>query len=370
LEELSLSKVGFGVIGLKGVGRTHINAIMNVNEAELVAVADIKEEIGREVSSRFNVEWHRDYEEMLKREDIDAVTICTPHYLHHPMAMKALEYGKNVLVEKPMAIRVSEADEMVMSARRRDLKLGVVFQYRFIPVYREVKRMIEGGELGDIYRVCMEICTFRSQPYYDRDPWRGKWATEGGGVLINQAIHHLDLLQWLVGKPSKLQAWVDTVLHNIEVEDMVNSMVLFENGAYGVIQASSIDLPSKMRLEISGDRGKLIIDGNDVRRMTLERTVREYITKGEIWTRPSFKWVEVEGDRRGPGHTAVIEDFAKAILEDREPMVPGEDGRVSLEIVNAMILSSFEGRAVKFPIDREAYDRLMDRLSSKSKGHR
>jgi len=362
-----MDKVKFGVVGLKGIGRTHIEGITSTEEAELLAVADINEEEGRTVSSKYGAKWYRDYERMLELEELDAVTICTPHFLHYPMAMKALNHGKHVLVEKPMAITVREADNMIDNARKKGLKLGVVFQHRTNPVNQEIKRLIETGEIGPIYRVCMEVCGFRTQLYYDRDKWRGKWITEGGGALINQTIHHIDLLQWFAGKPAKLQGQISTMYHDVEVEDIASATILFKNGAHGVLQVSIIDTIRTTRFEICGEKGKILSEDEETKLAILEKDLKEYISEDAVWgTRPEFQWREIEPrSKTKGGHGAIIKDFAQAILEDREPLINGEDGRTSLEIVNAIILSSFEEKAVSFPIDRDAYENLMETLAKK-----
>lgn len=164
-----MEKVKIGVVGVKGIGRVHIDSIVSSENAELLAVADINENVGKITASNYKVEWYRNYEEMLECEDLDAVTICTPHFLHYQMALKALTYNKHVLVEKPMAISVSEADEMIHKSRKKGLKLGVVFQERTKPINREIKRLIDSGEIGKIYRACMEACYFRTQAYYAKD---------------------------------------------------------------------------------------------------------------------------------------------------------------------------------------------------------
>lgn len=180
--------------------------------------------------------------------------------------------------------------------------------------------------------------------------------------MINQGVHHLDLLQWLVGKPVRLHGQVGTLLHNIEVEDIAEATILFENGAHGVVQLGTIDAPPTVRLEVLGDKGKITIEGNRIRRFTPEKPIKDYVSEGEAWGSPKVECEEIVVEGRGAGHKAIIEDFARAVSEDREPMVPGEEGRVSIEIVNAIILSSFLGKAVDFPIDRDEYDRLMERL--------
>ncbi|MEM1601637.1 MAG: Gfo/Idh/MocA family oxidoreductase [Candidatus Bathyarchaeia archaeon] len=358
-----MRKIKFGVIGLKGVGQTHINEIANIEGAELTAVADINEEVGKFVSSKYNVKWYKNYEDMLAMEDLDAISICTPHFLHFPMVMKALNYGKHVLVEKPMAITVKEADQMIEEARRRGLKLGVVYQRRTDPTYQKIKEMISQGEIGRIYRACMEVCTFRSQAYYDRDAWRGKWATEGGGVLINQTIHQIDILQWLVGKPVEVCGKIGTFYHNVEVEDIASAVIKFENEAHGVIQVTTIDPINFERFEICGEKGKIVSeDGrNEIKYAILDKSVKEYIFSETTSLKPTYQWnrIEIKRDSTMPGHRKIIEDFVRAIVDDRDPMIPGEEGKVSLEIVNAIILSSFEGRSVSIPIDREAYERLI-----------
>jgi len=364
-----MHKVRFGMIGVKGIGKTHINGILSTEEAELLAISDINEEEGRSAASTYGVKWYNDYEKMLELEELDAVTICTPHYLHYPMVMKTLDSVKHVLVEKPMAITMGEADKMIANARRRGLKLGVVFQYRTDPVNRQIKRLIETGELGRIYRVCMEACCFRTQSYYNRDAWRGRWATEGGGALINQTIHDLDLLGWFVGKPSRLQGQISTLYHDIEVEDIASAIILFDNGAHGVVQVGVVDAVETTRLEICGEKGKIVKEEGKTQHATLGRPLKEYVAEERVWdVGIHYDWRELKPETETiVGHTAVIKDFAQAILGDKEPMVNGENGRISLELMNAIILSSFEGKAVSFPLNRDAYDKLMKKLMRSSK---
>jgi len=362
-----MKKVKIGVVGVKGIGRIHIESIVSSENAELFAVADVNEEIGKATASKYGVEWYRNYEEMLELEDLDAVTICTPHFLHHQMALKAFEYDKHVLVEKPMAISVSQADKMIQKSKKKGLKLGVVFQERTKPINMEIKRLIDSGELGEIYRACIEACYFRTQAYYNRDAWRGKWATEGGGVLINQAIHDLDVLQWLLGMPIKIQGQIGTMYHDIEVEDLASATMLFKNGAQGIFQASVVDPIRTMRLEVCGEQGKIELNGG-ARRAVLKETLRRYIASGKIWDdSQEFQWLEIKSETKTiRRHRIIIEDFAQAIISDREPFVNGEEGRKALELVNAIILSSYEGKAVSLPINREAYDSLLERLKEKA----
>lgn len=358
-----MRKIKFGVIGLKGIGQTHISQITTSENCELAAVSDINEEIGKIIASKYNVKWYKNYENMLEEKDLDAVSVCTPHFLHFPMTMRAFEYDKHVLVEKPMALTVKEADQMIEEARRKGLKLGVVYQMRTNPVYRKMREMIDEDKIGKVYRICMEACVFRTQAYYKNDSWRGRWMTEGGGALINQTIHYIDVLQWLVGRPVKVYGDIGTLYHDIEVEDIASANLIFEGEARGVFQVSTVDPINTIRIEICGEKGKIISEdgNNEIRYAILDKSLKEYILDESIWPSLLYWWnkIEVEKSTFEHGHKRIIEDFAQAIIEDREPLVNGEEGRVSLEIVNAIILSSFQGKPIKLPVDREAYEKLL-----------
>ncbi|MEM2849346.1 MAG: Gfo/Idh/MocA family oxidoreductase, partial [Candidatus Bathyarchaeia archaeon] len=174
---LELEKIRFGVVGLKGIGMTHIEAIKMCESAELLAVCDIVEELAKNVGEKYGVKWFTDYRELNRLKDLDAVCVCTPHFLHHPMTLDALNAGKHVLVEKPMAITVREADEMIEKAKARGLKLGVAFTYRTNPALKNVKSMVEKGELGRLLRATLEVANYRTQLYYEDSQWRKNWKT-------------------------------------------------------------------------------------------------------------------------------------------------------------------------------------------------
>jgi UDP-N-acetyl-2-amino-2-deoxyglucuronate dehydrogenase len=360
-----MERVKFGVIGLKGIGMTHIEAIRRCENAELIAVCDIVEELAKNVGEKYGVRWFTDYREMVALKDLDAVCVCTPHFLHHPMTLNALDEGKHVLVEKPMAITVKEADEMIEKAKVKGLKLGVAFTYRTSPILKSAKDMIEKGELGKLLRATLEVASYRTQLYYEESPWRKSWKTSGAGVLINQTIHHLDVMYWFLGRPKKVSGFIDTKLHDIEVEDLASAVVIFENNCHATIQVSLVDSPQFERMVVSGTRGKVILDfGSQLKIGISEPDVETHIrTSKEPWSRPSASWKEVTM-QRGGGHGDIIRDFTEAIKYDREPLVPGKDGIWSLEIVNAIILSNFTGKVVDIPVDRETYEKLMDKLKS------
>jgi len=346
--------VKFGIIGT-GVGANFcaqgLSAITEAKIGELAAVSSQRQERASEFASKYGLKlWYTDYKEMLQKAPLDAVIISTPHYLHHPIAMEAMNAGKHVLVDKPMAISLREADEMIKEAERRHVRLGVVLQSRFDPGLRKVKVAVEEGKFGQLILGEAVVEWFRTQEYYDNSPWRGRWATEGGGALINQSIHTIDLLTWIMGPPKYLWAQIDTVAHKIEVEDLAVAAIRFENGALGVIQGSTSIYPGlATRLEVHGTKGTTIIEGEVLKRWSLqgeEEIIAEGAKEGlKSWARPELV--------SATNHASLIKDFAQAILEDREPYVDGVEGRRSLEIIMAIYRSDKTNRTIDFPVKEQ-----------------
>ena len=343
--------VGFGLIGT-GVGATFqaqaMSMIAGEGVARFLAVASFHEEKARSFASRWGIgSWYTDHHELLRREDIEAVTICTPHYLHAPMAIEAIEAGKHVLVDKPMAISLKEADEMVSAARRARAKLGVILQGRFDPTAQRLRKAVDDGRLGKLILGEAIVEWFRAKDYYANSPWRGRWATEGGGALINQAIHTIDLLQWYMGPVDYLWAQTDTAIHEIEVEDTAVAIIRFKNKALGVIQSTTSLYPGlPTRLEVHGSRGTVIIEGEALKRWSVigeEEVVVEAPKKGlETWARPEMA--------PAVNHASVIRDFAMSIVEDREPYINGLEGRKPLEIILAIYHSSRTLKPISLPL--------------------
>jgi len=341
----------FGIIGT-GTGANFsgqgLSSISGTGIAEITAVSSQRKERASEFASKYGLKlWYTDYKEMLQKAPVDAVIISTPHYLHHPIAMEVMKAGKHVLVDKPMAISLREADEMIKEAERRRVKLGVVLQSRFDPALRKVKAAVEEGKFGQLILGEAVVEWFRTQEYYDNSPWRGRWSTEGGGALINQSIHTIDLLTWIMGPPKYLWAQIDTVAHKIEVEDLAIAAIRFENGALGVIQGSTAIYPGlATRLEIHGTTGTAMIEGEVLKRWSLqgeEEIIAEGAKEGlKSWARPELV--------PATNHASLIKDFAQAILEDREPHVDGVEGRRSLEIIVAVYKSGKTNRLIDFPV--------------------
>jgi len=343
--------VNFGLIGT-GVGATFcaqgLSMIADTGKAKLVAVTSRREERAKEFASKWKLDfWYTDYREMLEKAPIDAVIISTPHHLHYPMAIDSMKAGKHTLVDKPMAISIKETDGMINEAKKRDVKLGVILPSRFDPTYRKLKNAVEEGKFGKLILGEAVVEWSRTQEYYDNSPWRGRWATEGGGALINQAIHTIDVLIWIMGSPKYLWAQIDTVAHKIEVEDIAVAAVRFENGALGVIQGSTAIYPGlPTRLEIHGTKGTAIVEGEMLKRWSVvgeEEIVEKKVKKGlGSWASPELA--------PATNHAALIKDFAEAVLEDREPFVNGAEGKRSIEVIMAIYKSGRSGEVVKFPL--------------------
>ncbi|RJS92987.1 gfo/Idh/MocA family oxidoreductase [Candidatus Bathyarchaeota archaeon] len=344
--------VRFGIIGT-GVGANFcaegLSMITDAKVAKLVAVTSRREERAKEFASKWNLDlWYTNYEEMLEKAPIDAVIINTPHYLHYPMALDAVRAGKHTLVDKPMTINLREADDLIKEAKKKDVKLGVILQSRFDPTIRKVKDAADEGKFGRLILGEASVKWFRTQEYYEKSPWRGRWATEGGGALINQAIHTIDLLLWIMGRPKYLWAQIDTVAHNIEVEDLAVAAIRFENDALGIIQGSTAAYPGlPTRLEIHGTKGTATIEGEILKRWSVlgeEEVVVEKTKEGlKSWARPELV--------PATNHAALIRDFAEAILNDREPFVDGAEGRRSLEVIMAIYESGRSRSVIDFPIE-------------------
>lgn len=361
--------IGFGVVGLRGIGRTHISGILEARNAKLVAVCDKIEELARREGERNNVRWFVDYHDMLDLPDLDVVCICTPPHIHREIALEAFKHGKHILCEKPIALTVEEADEMIREARRRGLKLGVAFQYRSSPISIRAKQMVDQGVIGRVYRAILEFAWYRSQMYYEASKWRKLWREAGGGVLMNQAIHLIDILCWLLGRPRRVYGYIDTVLHKAEVEDLASGIVVFEGNIQAVIQASLIDNPTATRITIAGSRGRINLDyeNGEVEIGYSEVDAREHIPSStEEWGRPGSRFEKIRFEKWRGSHRTLIEDMAEAVEKDRDPMITGEEALKSLEIVNGIILSSFKGKPVDIPIDRGEYRELVSKLPYKA----
>jgi predicted dehydrogenase len=371
-----MDSVRYGVIGIKGVGGKHVSMAQEHENVELTALVDLDEAAVKTQSQELGVRAFTDYRELLNAGIVDAVSIATPHHLHAIIGLECLNAGVHVFTEKPLANRVSEADAMIETAKARDLKICVGHQYRTYHTPQTMKHLIDTGAIGNIMRVLWTWIEFRPESYYDRDIWRQTWRHAGGGVLMNQTSHDLDLICWLIGEPVQVSAIIGNQFHQIEVEDVVCANVLFENGAFGSIQLT-INQPIGYSIrQVAGDKGMIAIPdvqslAGDAEDHFLLGTYANSLTElvdgtASIAGQPEVSWQPVELRDALGAHDALMDSFIDAILNGGEALVNGVSARPAVELINAIVLSAMRKKTVDLPVDREEYDELFEGLSSGS----
>ncbi len=352
-----MDTVRFGIVGVGGMGNGHARNMPQIPEAELTAVCDIAPQALAFATETYDVPGFEEHTELLDSGLVDAILIATPHYFHPPIAVDAMERGIHVISEKPMAVTVSGAEAMIQTAERTGVTFAVMFQQRTLPVHQAAKQLVDEGRLGELYRTLLVDSHFRSQAYYDSAGWRATWKGEGGGVLLNQAPHGMDLFTWLAGMPSRVVAQVHTRQHAIEVEDEATALLDYDNGAIGYFLESVNEFPTGMRIELCGERGKLLLEEGRLRFWEVKPGVRTTSDTTEaMWGRPDAEEVDVPLEERETGHAAIVRNVARAILHGEALIAPGPDAIYSLELANAILLSGDQGTPVSLPVDRDAYD--------------
>lgn len=357
-----MTKVRLGIIGVGNMGSGHAANILagKCPEIELTAVAD-RREARRQWAKDTLPEGTAIFEEgsdLIQSGLCDAVHICTPHYQHPTLAMEAFAAGLHVMCEKPAGVYTKAVREMNEAAEKSDKVFAMMFNQRTNCVYRKMHEMVHSGQLGELKRVNWIITDwYRTQIYYDSGDWRATWEGEGGGVLLNQCPHQLDLLQWICGLPKTVQAFCqEGKWHDIEVEDDVTAYLQFANGATGVFVTTTGDAPGTNRFEVTGTLGKLVCENDKLTFWKLAQDEREFCrTATEGFAQPQCQQVEVETDGENLQHVGVLNAFAGKILHGTPLVAEGTEGLGGLTLSNAMHLSSWLGRAVDIPFDEELF---------------
>ncbi len=337
--------VRFGLIGCGRVAPRHAQSLIQLPETQIVSVADIREDRARRFSAEYGAQAYTDYHDMLARPDIDAVTVCVPSGLHAQVAIDVLQAGKHVLVEKPIALNLADADRMIATARKAGLRLGVVLQNRYNSPVQQVRTLIDQGRLGKLYLGSVCVRWYRPQSYYE-DGWHGTLSMDGG-ALMNQSIHHLDALQWFMGPVASVYAYTATLAHTMESEDVGVAVVRFRSGALATIEGSTLTWPQNLEgsVAVFGEHGSVKVGGTALSRITLWKVDGELEREAEILTGQRVDPPTVYGY----SHREVIHDFARALLDGREPSTPGPEARKSLALVLAIYESARTGREVQLP---------------------
>ena len=367
-----MSKIRLGVIGVGNMGRSHCKHIKTGRcpEIELVAIADRNEKRIQAMKDDGyeDVTYFEDAEEMMDSGLIDSVLVAIPHYQHAEYAIMAMKKGLHVMVEKPAGVYTKQAREMNDVAKESDVIFGMMFNQRTNHIYRKAKELVSSGQLGGLRRVNWIITNwYRPQRYYDSGDWRATWSGEGGGVLLNQCPHQLDLLQWICGLPVSVHAFLKFgQWHDIEVEDDVTAYMEFENGATGCFVTTTGDAYGTNRLEIQLEKGKIVIEKDEIRAWEYEMSEPEFSrTTDNPFGKIEKKELEIETDGMNEQHSGVMNAFAAAILRGEPLVAKGEEGINGLMLSNAMHLSAWTESKVTLPIDEDLYyDELMKRVKT------
>lgn len=370
--------VRMGVIGIGGMGSNHCRqmAEQKIPGLRLTAVADVREVRREWAKENLPAEVHiyETADALMDSGDVDAVLIATPHYFHPEIAAAGFRRGLHVISEKPAGVYTKQVREMNGEAEKSDVVFALMFNQRTNPLYRKLREMVQSGEYGALKRVNWIITDwYRTQAYYDSGDWRATWDGEGGGVLLNQCPHQLDLLQWICGMPVKVQAFChEGKWHHIEVEDDVTAYLEYPNGATGVFITSTGDAPGTNRLEVDLERAKLVCEDGKLMMYEMKVSEREFcFTSSEGFAKPEGEWTEVDAPGENTQHNGVLAAFADAILNGGELVAKGQEGINGLTLSNAMHLSSWLGHPVELPFDEELFlEELTKRrkLSKKKEG--
>ena len=368
-----METIRYGVIGLGNMGLRHVEWLSKqIKGAALTAICDVKEERLADARERCGgiAREYTDYHALLNCGEIDVVLIATPHYLHPVIAKEAFALGLNVLTEKPAGVYTKAVREMNEAAEKSGKLFGIMYNQRVNPVYQKAREMVQNGELGELKR-CVWIITnwYRSQMYYNSGGWRATWAGEGGGVLLNQCPHNLDLWQWIFGLPKRVRASCYTgKYHDIEVEDDVTIYAEYENGATASFITSTGECPGTNRLEISGDRGKIVIEDNILTFWKLDCAERKFCFEStEAFATPKTEKIVIDTSGENLEHRGILQNFTDALLFGTPLLAPGEEGIRGLEISNAAFLSSWTDDWVQIPVDEDKFYSLLKQRIASSK---
>lgn len=368
-----MEAIRVGVIGIGNMGQQHARALSRgeISGACLAAVCDMNSDrldIGKSIWGD-GVKHFESYEAFFNYEEIDAVIIATPHFDHPKLAIQAFNRGLHVLIEKPAGVYTKQVREMNEAAKKSGQVFSIMYNQRTNPLYRKLRELIQSGELGEIKRTNWIITNwYRSQSYYDSGDWRATWAGEGGGVLLNQDPHQLDLWQWTTGlMPIRIRAFCGFgKFHDIEVEDDVTAYVEYENGATGVFVTSTGDAPGTNRFEISADRGKVVIEEDRLTFWRLLQSEREFNReyKGGFGEPECWK-VDIPIKGESTDHNGIIQNWIDSIQTGTELIAPGVEGIKGLELSNAMYLSAWTDDWVNLPIDEELFhSKLQEKIKN------
>lgn len=364
-----MNELRLGIIGLGNMGRMHAKCILagEVPRCRLTAVCDEDPERLKEFA---DVPRFSKFEKLISSGQIDALLIATTHFSHTDIGIAALQAGLHVLVEKPISVHKADCLRLLEAHQSKKQVFAAMFNQRTDTFYQKVREMVHGGVLGEIVRVTWTITDwFRSEAYYASGGWRATWAGEGGGVLLNQCPHNLDIFQWIFGMPDEVRGFCQLGRHHdIEVEDDVTAFFSYKSGMTAVFIASTGEAPGANRLEISGEKGRLVYEAgrlsfirNEIPTAEFSRTTKESFSRPPVWN------IEIPLHQRGEQHVGILKNFTRAVLDGEELIAPAAEGIYSVELGNAILLSSLEGKTVEMPMSASEYAAQLKKLIASSR---
>jgi len=365
-----MNRVRLGIIGMGNIGQHHAGYLTagKVSRCELVAVSDA---VPDKLERYQPLPIFSDGEELIRSGLVDAVVIATPHFQHTTLGIAALKQGLHVMVEKPISAHKADAARLItVHGQNPKLVFAGMFQLRAEPRYLKLQKLIQSGELGDVVRMSWIITDwYRTEAYFASGGWRATWKGEGGGVLLNQCLHNLDVLAWLLGMPARVRGFCQLGrYHNIEVEDNVTAYLEYSSGATGVFVTSSGEAPGTNRFEIAGTRGKVVLESNrltftrnETDMIEFSRTAKVGFAKPEVWN------VEIPFENAPAPHATLMQNFVDAILDGTPLIAPGAEGIHSVELANVMLYSSLLGQAVEMPMNGAAFEDKLRQLIAESR---
>jgi len=336
-------KMRFGIVGCGVISTLHGNSIAANPRAEIVAACDIIKDKADSFAQKYNVgSVYEDFEQMLKRDDIDVINVCVPSGLHADIAIAAAQAGKHILCEKPIDIVKPKMEQMIAEARNRNVKLGAIYQRRTFPAAIAAREMIQSGKLGKMVLGDAYLKYNRTPEYYKSAGWRGTWALDGGGALMNQGVHGVDLIQWMMGDIHSVFAYSAALVRDIEVEDTAVAVVKYKNGAFGVIQGTtSVNPGQETRFELHGNDGTIIFDDQGIKQWNMNGVEQDSPTVESTASASNDP-----SNLSASGHYILVDDMIQAVIDDRDPMVTGEEARKAVDVILAIYESSREGKEV------------------------
>jgi len=364
-----MTPVRLGIIGMGNMGAVHARHVLEgkVSRVRLAAVCDRHAE---KLAAFSPARPFTDIARLLNSGEVDAVLIATPHFDHANAGIAALDAGLHVLVEKPISPHLAEARRLLAAHRHPRQIFAAMFNQRTDPRYRRLRQMLRSGELGAVRRINWTITDwFRTEAYYKSGGWRATWAGEGGGVLLNQSPHQLDLWSWLFGQPARVRAFCQFGrFHNIEVEDSVTACLEYADGTQGVFVTTTGEAPGTNRLEIATERGKVLIEGLHLRWTRTETPVSEWCaTQANGFAAPPTTQHDTVFENTGGQHVEILQNFVDAILDGAPLIAPAAEGVHSVELANAMLYSTFLNDSVTLPLDAAAYEKVLREKIASSK---